>query len=147
MTHWSATVDYPGAVTEEESRALLAGGFTAATMQDGRTSLSFGVEAADLGQATEAAIRQARRFTDGIVGRPPIGLHIVPGVPSTTEDQPRDPDLVDAAARVLLGGISQQGLVRLQQTAGFPQPVQRFGGGRGVWVKSSIEAYLRASRQ
>jgi hypothetical protein len=53
------------------------------------------------------------------------------------------PDLVDAAgARQILGGISQQGFVQLQRArADFPAPVTRYGGGRGVWLRTAVEEF------
>jgi len=72
-------------------------------------------------------------------GARPLGLHIQ-GTP------PIAADLLDAAGvRERLGGISQHTLARLQSEPGFPAPVTRYGGGRGVWSKASIEDYLAAS--
>jgi len=56
-------------------------------------------------------------------------------------------DLVDAAGvRAMLGGISQPRLARLQGDATFPAPIRHYGGGRGVWSKSSIEEYASSRR-
>ena len=100
------------------------------------TSVSLIVYAPTLREATDLAYR---RLTDPGPARP-IGLRIE-GTPALA------PDLVDAAGvRAMLGGISQQRLARLQREPGFPAPVEHFGGGRGLWSRSSIEAYAGSGR-
>ena len=99
------------------------------------TSVSMTVYAPTLREATDLVYR---RLTDPDTPRP-IGLH-VEGTP------PLASDLVDAAGvRAILGGISQSHLARLQGQPTFPAPVKHYGGGRGVWARTSIEEYA-ASR-
>jgi hypothetical protein len=134
MSRWRATVEYPGAVQSELARSSDA----TVTTSDGRTTVSFVVEGDTLGLASEAAVRRATG------GGAPVSLHVLLLL---DDPAPLDPDLVDAAAvRDLLGGVSQQHLTRLQQTPGFPAPVQRFGGGRGLWSKIQIDGYLKRTR-
>jgi hypothetical protein len=65
----------------------------------------------------------------------PLGMR-VQGTP------PISADMVDTAGvRAMLGGISQRSLARLQSDADFPAPVQQYGGGRGIWRRSTIEHY------
>jgi hypothetical protein len=69
----------------------------------------------------------------------PLGLR-VHGTP------PIAAGMLDAAGvRELLGGISQHTLHRMQSEPGFPEPVARYGRGRGVWSKAAIEEYAAAS--
>jgi hypothetical protein len=145
MAHWSATVEYAETVPDERANVLLADGLVIAGTNDGHTAASFGVDADDLSRAAEAALRRVSALA---AGPAPVALHIRIDTVRTAEPGPAGSDLVDAGVvRQLLGGISQQGLARLQQTTGFPQPVQRFGGSRGLWSRAAIMAYLAASRR
>jgi hypothetical protein len=145
MAHWSATVEYAETVPSERANVLLADGFVIAGTNDGHTAASFGVDADDLPRAAEAALR---RVTTLAAGPAPVALHIRIDTAHIAYPGPVDSDLIDAGVvRQLLGGVSQQGLVGLQQTAGFPKPVQRFGGSRGLWSRAAVMAYLAASRR
>jgi predicted DNA-binding transcriptional regulator AlpA len=96
------------------------------------TSVSMTVWAPTLREATDLAYQ---RLSDPGPARP-IGLR-VEGTP------PLARELVDTAGvRAMLGGISQHRLARLRSEPDFPAPIQRYGGGRGIWARASIEEYV-----
>jgi hypothetical protein len=145
MAHWSATVEYDRTLPAERADLLLADGLLIAGTNDGHTAASFAVDADDLPRAAEAALRRVTALPAGLA---PVGLHIRAAAGAGAGEPARaGADLIDAGAvRQLLGGISQPALVRLQQAAGFPAPVRRYGGGRGLWSRAAIVAYLAATR-
>jgi hypothetical protein len=149
MTHWSATIEYAGAITDEQARMLASGSGFAVAVHGDRTTVTLRVEADTLRRATKAAIRQARDRVGGVIAAAPVSLHVLShDTPAAGVEHPAVPELVDAAqAREILGGISQQRLYQLQQTGDLPEPVQRFGGGRGVWVKAAIAEYAKRERR
>jgi hypothetical protein len=99
------------------------------------TSVEVTIFAPTLREATELV---HERVKDPGSARP-LGLHIK-GTP------PIAVDLLDAAGvREALGGISQHTLARIQGEPGFPEPVARYGGGRGVWSRAAIEQYAAAN--
>ncbi len=153
MTHntnrWHATVDYIGAITDQQGQDLVerAGDFVAVTIdrERDRTRVSFGVPAGTLRRATEAAHPIARELAaaGGITGAP-VAMRILTDDELAAElERPLIPPLVDSTgAREILGGISQQRLSQLvDEHADFPEPIERFAGGRGVWVRAAIEAF------
>jgi hypothetical protein len=96
------------------------------------TNVSMTVWAPTLREATDLVYQ---RLSDPGPARP-VALRIE-GTP------PLAADLVDAAGvRAMLGGISQHRLARLRSEPDFPAPIQPYGGGRGIWARTSIEEYV-----
>jgi hypothetical protein len=144
VVQWQVTVDYAGLLA-----GLAEDVFVRVHGDRNRVTVSFGVEAPTLREATETAMRRAEALGAATVDGPPVTVAVVLADERSLPFRRVTPDLVDAAgARAILGGISQQAFVRLQrQDPHFPAPVERFGAGRGVWTKADVEAFARRVRQ
>lgn len=148
MTQWHATVEHNKPITEDQADTLLgaAGDFAVIRIDRGRgrTTLSFGVDAGTLRQATDAALRQARDLTAGVDVGQAVAVRILTDEDLAAElERPTIPPLVDSTgAREILGGITQQRLSELLHTReDFPQPIDTFAGGRHIWVRAAIQGF------
>lgn len=150
MTQWHATVEHDGALDEDQAVALsqAAGDLfviIAVNTERRRTSLSFGVDASTLRQATDEAWRQRLRITTGHPIGPAVALRIITDDELKAElERPQVPELVDtAAAREILGVNSAQRMAEVEALPGFPQPVATLSGNRRVYAKASVEAFKK----
>lgn len=149
MTDWHVTVEYDKAITEDQAEAIVARGDYPTVTVDrdrGRTAISFGVTASTVRQAMDAAARTARDLTAGTDAGAAVKLRILTEADLADElERPTIPPLVDSTgAREILGGITQQRLSELAQThPDFPEPIERFAGGRAVWVRAAVEGFAK----
>ncbi len=147
MTHWHAQITYEGTIDQDAAETLAGRGeFTPVTVdgERSRTTISFGVQAGTIRQATDAAHKAARDLVAGLVDGTPVALRVLTDAELEAELlQPQIPPLVDSTgAREILGGLTQQRLSQIQhEHADFPDPVATFAGGRSGWVRAQIEAF------
>ncbi|MDP9799361.1 hypothetical protein J2S43_007873 [Catenuloplanes nepalensis] len=146
MTNWHAIVEYAGAITEDQAAELTERGeFVIATIDTdrNRTRVSFGVSASTLRQATDAALRDARTYADGIIAGAPIQMRIITDEDLAVENEhPIVPPLVDSTgAREILGVNTQQRMYEIEQRPDFPVPVETVSGGRRIYTAASIRAF------
>jgi len=134
---WQVSVEYAGVLA-----GIAEGALVRVHGDRNQVTVSFAVEAPTLREATDTALRRADELTATVVDGVPASVRVVLADERPLSFRRVTPDLVDAAgARAILGGISQQALARLQRERDFPAPVERFGGGRGVWAKAEVEAF------